>query len=120
MKLYVNGKLENNATLSGNLWSGGDRWYLGISSKNMGYYDGLLDEIILFDTQLSDEQIACLAFNGDLDGDRDVDFDDLLIFSQQWLLTGAGLKADFNADNKVDFIDYSILAKDWLKECDFD
>jgi hypothetical protein len=40
---------------------------------------------------------------------------DLAIFAQSWLLTGANLgRADINDDNSVDFFDFSLLGSQWL------
>jgi hypothetical protein len=50
---------------------------------------------------------------GDFNRDRRVDYQDLAVFTSQWLRQGAGLTADLNGDGKVDFKDYAILAEHW-------
>ena len=53
---------------------------------------------------------------GNLDGDHDVDFDDLSIFASQWL-NGPGCPtpdcADFNGTDGVNALDLAILANNW-------
>jgi hypothetical protein len=51
--------------------------------------------------------------NPDIDGDSDVDIDDLADFAQQWLLASYGLSADFSCDDLVDFLDFSSLSSNW-------
>ena len=46
-----------------------------------------------------------------------VDFDDLSMFTEQWLLEGADLDADFDGNNKVDFSDFAFLASLWMQPC---
>lgn len=56
---------------------------------------------------------------GDVDGDGDVDFDDLLIFSEAYGNGSSELSpnqnCDFNNDNKIDVSDLSILGKNYSK-----
>ncbi len=51
--------------------------------------------------------------NPDIDGDSDVDIDDLVDFAQQWLLTSYGLSADFSCDDSVDYLDFSDMSLNW-------
>ncbi len=64
--------------------------------------DVYLDTISLF-----------LVAKGDFDRDRCIGFDDLKVFTSQWLQQGAGLTGDLNSDSKVDFSDFSILGENW-------
>jgi hypothetical protein len=57
---------------------------------------------------------------GDMNGDRNVSFDDLATFCEHWLDSGCippyGCGgADLNNDTNVDFKDFAILANNWLK-----
>ena len=56
---------------------------------------------------------------GDVDGDRDVDFDDLWVLAEQWLgeacLVGDCV-ADLNGSGTVDAIDFALLAQSWLAQ----
>jgi len=57
---------------------------------------------------------------GDLDGDCAVDWQDLLIFTKQWLDTGGCSDpncADLYVDNIVNLLDFSLLAGNWDKSC---
>ncbi|MCK4795456.1 MAG: SUMF1/EgtB/PvdO family nonheme iron enzyme [Desulfobacteraceae bacterium] len=55
---------------------------------------------------------------GDFEPDGDVDLFDLLVFAEQWLLTGDTLTADIapspEGDGKVDWLDFARLAEYWL------
>ncbi|RPJ79574.1 MAG: hypothetical protein EHM20_01030, partial [Alphaproteobacteria bacterium] len=60
------------------------------------------------------ESSSCEGFIGDFDEDLDVDIDDLLLFSGQWLLTN--LTADFwpqDGDGFIDSHDFAVLANAW-------
>jgi len=56
---------------------------------------------------------------GDIDGDNDVDFTDLDLFTQSWL--GEWSEQNFNpaadlvVDNKIDFADYALFAWGWSR-----
>ncbi len=53
---------------------------------------------------------------GDIDGDEDVDFDDLDILAENWL--GDEPSADIfpsGGDGIIDFLDFAEFAQDWLK-----
>ncbi len=43
-----------------------------------------------------------------------IDFNDLAVFSEQWLHEGPGLGADLNDSGNIDLKDYSILGDYWL------
>jgi hypothetical protein len=56
---------------------------------------------------------------GDLDGDRDVDFEDLQILASQWLDEAcpvAECEADLNGSSTVDSADFALLAQNWLAQ----
>lgn len=55
---------------------------------------------------------------GDIDGDGDVDANDLSIMFSQWIggpCSGGGYCADIYADGEVDFKDYGLLSDGWLE-----
>ncbi len=53
---------------------------------------------------------------GDLNGNGIVDWNDISLLAEYWLLDPAGTEpyAAVNTDNIVDFIDYALLAQDWM------
>ena len=61
IRLYVNGVEEGTAQSINTLWTGGDRWYMGSNSGNsMGYYSGLIDELVVWNRSLNASEIASL------------------------------------------------------------
>lgn len=79
-------------------------------------YRPLEDIIIQSATVTSTEPFCIEKLDGDIDGDCDVDTDDLLVFSAQWLnpkCVGC-YSADFSGDGEVNFIDFAKMADNWL------
>ncbi len=61
-ELYVNGVSEGTPIAIGTLPSGGNAWNIGSSSAGgMGYFNGLVDDVRLFNRALTDAEIAALA-----------------------------------------------------------
>jgi hypothetical protein len=52
---------------------------------------------------------------GDMDKDRDVDIDDLVLFANDWLDPNSANAANFDGQGRVDFKDFAILAVNWIK-----
>jgi len=52
---------------------------------------------------------------GDVDGNRQVDFNDIFVAAQQWLTDpdGEDPSANLNPDDIVNIADFAIIAKDW-------
>jgi len=58
VRLYVNGQEEGAATTVGTLWGGGDRYHVGSNSGNaMGWLEGMVDDIRIYDHILSEVEI---------------------------------------------------------------
>jgi len=58
-QLYVNGQEEGIAATVGTLWEGGDRFHIGSNSGNsMGWLQGIVDDVRIYDTALSQEEIT--------------------------------------------------------------
>ena len=58
---------------------------------------------------------------GDVDYDGDVDYNDVWLVAQQWLLdppVDSLPSADLNGDDDVDFADWAVLANDWTEVAD--
>jgi hypothetical protein len=53
----------------------------------------------------------------DISGDKDIDFEDLMMQVQEWLATNCGdcNGADLDGQEDVDFVDFSIFAENWLR-----
>jgi hypothetical protein len=91
--LYIDGKQdpENPAAYRGELGTNTNNLFIGrySGSFSSGEWDGLIDEVRIYDYALSaDEIIKLLCINpppGDLDGNCIVDFSDLAIFASNWL-----------------------------------
>jgi len=65
MRLYVNGQEEGIATNVGALWADGDRFLVGSNSGHgMGWFEGLIDDIRIYDYVLSQAEIQ-QAMRGD-------------------------------------------------------
>ncbi len=62
VRLYVNGQEEGTATTVGTLWADGDRFLVGSNSGHaMGWFEGLVDDLRIYDNVLSAAEIAKLA-----------------------------------------------------------
>ena len=58
VRLYVNGQEEGTATTVGTLWDSGDRYHVGSNSGNaMGWLEGMVDDIRVYDHILSEVEI---------------------------------------------------------------
>ncbi len=62
--------------------------------------------------------VACDCNSANLDGIGRVDFNDLALFTANWLSSEPNMLGDINKDQSVDFIDFQCLAKYWLVSCD--
>jgi hypothetical protein len=74
---------------------------------------------VYFGTDVRDVRNA-QRLAGDLNGDGQVNYEDFLILTQNWLTNPQGSVpyAGINEDNIVDFIDYIIFAQDWQAPSD--
>ncbi len=57
MRLFVNGEEEGTAATVGTLWDGGNQWYIGSEVLDVGYFQGLMDEVAIYDYALSPQAI---------------------------------------------------------------
>jgi len=58
VRLYVNGQEEGAADTVGSMWAGGDRYAIGSNSGNaMGWFEGLIDDVRIYDQVLPQEEI---------------------------------------------------------------
>ena len=62
MILYVNGVQEGAPVNIGTMWTGGDRYYVGSNSGGgVGYFQGTIDEVKLYNRVLSSTEIAGIS-----------------------------------------------------------
>ncbi len=62
VRLYVNGLEEGTATTIGTLWADGDRFLVGSNSGHaMGWFEGIIDDLRIYDTAMSLDEIAKIA-----------------------------------------------------------
>ena len=91
---------DPNSDWKAELWPNGRR-------INMGAYGGTPQASMSLSTSCS---IA------DLDKDCDVDFNDLKLFTEKWLVQQVLLAADLDRNGDVNFIDYAIFGNEYYKE----
>lgn len=96
MEVYLNGELYGRLT-------GADAPITGISSLQIGsgwygYYDGLIDDLQIYDYALSPAEIAYVATDG------------------SGIFERPPSPADLNLDEAVDFRDFANLAMEWLQD----
>lgn len=94
LKVYLDGNLVKNAAHNPNM-AGITEFFLS-SSLTDRHFNGMMDDIAIFDTELDWNEIQEIYnfgisswivgdLNGDLDGDIDVDMTDFAIFASHWL-----------------------------------
>jgi hypothetical protein len=142
VRIYVNGVEEGTPAVALN---GISITYAEIrigSYAGLNYFDGTIDNVMIFNKALSPSEIDYLYNGGDgietipllfgdsvnnnivmsfvgekegadLNGDGFVNMLDFTKFADQWLQSGS-LEADFNQDGKVDFADLVRVAENWL------
>lgn len=91
---------DPNSDWAGELWPHGQR-------INMGAYGG---------TAQASMSLSDAGNVADLDSDDAVDYNDLMLFSEQWANGQVLLSQDLNRNGAVDFIDFVIFADNWLWE----
>ena len=60
MKLYVNGQEEGTSINVGTLWSGGNRYLVGSNSNGFVYFNGLIDEVRIYNRVLTADDVKAL------------------------------------------------------------
>jgi RHS repeat-associated protein len=61
LKLYVNGIQEGTpGNIGPLLWIGGDRYYIGSNRNGLGYFQGAMDDVRLYNSELSPADILAL------------------------------------------------------------
>ena len=89
MRLYVNGAEEGTALSIDTPWTNGTQWMMGRETAGgYSYYEGLLDDVRVYQTPKSPEDTLPLCSEdmaSDFDNNCIVDMHDLLIVLQSWL-----------------------------------
>jgi hypothetical protein len=68
----------------------------------------------IFDGTVDMGADECITNSADFNLDGIVDFEDLFVYSENWLTSVEGLPADFVNDNFIDFEDFALFAQNWL------
>jgi hypothetical protein len=96
MEIYLNGRLYDRLVGTETPISGvtslqiGSGWY--------GHYDGLIDDVQIFDYALSAAEVAFVATDGTGVFERPIS------------------RVDLNADRRIDLRDFAALAGEWLSD----
>jgi len=90
LKLYLNGRLQSTTLHIGQIASSSANVNMARNSEaTFRFYDGLLDDVRIYNYALSQNEIAQFVCSdpptGDLNGDCTVDFKDFVIFVSNWL-----------------------------------
>ncbi len=119
--LYINGQLDQSIQTSGDTLavSGVDK-YLGVINLSAGgYWDGLIDDVQIYDQALSSDEIADLAGNASLTGHWKLDestgstaldsginqLDGTLFGNPQWQSAGGAIDGALALDGNGDYVE---------------
>lgn len=137
VRLYADGKAEIVTSFPRSIDTAG-AFYVTIGAFNdarqLRYFEGLVDQVAIFDFELGEEQISRLCHVGaqsfledcggfaidesylidaDISGNCEVNGIDFALLARFWLETGALLPADIYKDESVDWLDVQLLAEKW-------
>lgn len=100
---------------------------LGSTTNGGRYFDGMVGEIKIYDAALGASQFqserdglvqkwVVPSSGGDVDGDGDVDTDDLTMFANAWLDFDCDSDANFDQRCTIDLRDFLILSSNWMTD----
>ena len=136
VELYIDGRADAISSASSReIFTVGDpNMTIGAYPSVGRYFEGVIDEVAVFDTMLSDKHVwqlytggisqffepcgdamldGAFLVDGDVNNDCAVDFVDMSIVAGEWL--GEGVFAcDINFDERIDFGDVSLMGDNWL------
>jgi hypothetical protein len=81
--LYVDGRLDACKSASGDLRVSSSNVYIGGSPSQS--FNGLVDDVLVYNRALSKTEIEYLAVRTDLNKDGDVNFKDFAALAENWL-----------------------------------
>jgi len=130
IRLYVDGVLDANKVCTDEIPTNSYNVYIGENSEATGrYWDGLIDDVAIFDHALNTDEINQLrdlggasfilpcggeSLDGDINVDCRIDFYDFSLLAEDWWMQEAQLVGDIYEDGWVNWLDLSLLADDWL------
>ncbi len=121
-KLYVDGQLEIiSSTTTEPVNTGFDENVLigtYFAANNPRWFNGLIDEVRIYDRAVSDEKIYQMytehALMSDSEPDGDVDLNDFAAFANNWE-NSTGCEGDLTCDCIVDMDDLMFFIDEWLR-----
>ena len=130
IRLYVDGVLDANKVCTDAIPMNSYSVCIGENSESPGrYWDGLIDDVAVFDHALNTDEINQLiglggasfilpcggaSLVGDINVDCRIDFDDFALLAEHWLMQGSQLSGDIYEDGRVDWLDVSLFVNNWL------
>ncbi|MCK4913440.1 MAG: LamG domain-containing protein [Planctomycetes bacterium] len=106
MKVYINGEEDNSASHITGISTFNEHLFIGGSNTDSLYFDGIIDEVRIYDSNMTQEQIAGLMAPEPICGD----------FGHPYPL------GDFDNNCRVNMLDFAFFADNWLKctapQCD--
>lgn len=139
VQLYMDGLAETTSNVGARQIDTGEGDNVKIGTFNDGddrHFQGLVDEVAIFDVALTEGQIARLCSVGgesflagcgrigvdeeavlpaDINRNCVVDGGDFAILAKAWLESGPGLLCDIVEDESVDYRDVSALSGNWIE-----
>ena len=98
MKVYINGEEDNSASHTGGISTFNNHLFIGGSNLDSLYFDGIIDEVRIYDSNMTQEQIADLMVPEPACGDFNHPYPD----------------SDFDHNCRVNMFDFAYFAAQWL------
>ncbi|MBN2270261.1 MAG: hypothetical protein JXN61_06585 [Sedimentisphaerales bacterium] len=139
VQLFVDGRAETASSALPRQINTAEGDNLKIAAFNDGdnrYFNGMIDEVAIFNAALTADQVARLCYvggesflagcgrigidedavlEGDIDRDCSVNGADFALLAKLWLETAPELPADIAQDQTIDYLDVSALTGNWTE-----